>query len=211
VSMHVAELWRYPVKSLRGERLDRAEVLREGLAGDRLTRVLAADGSRVTARTAPGLLGLTASLDATGAPVVEGEPWNGRTASELVAERAGAGATLAPLGRHFDAAPVLVVTDGAVAALGEDRRRFRANVVVAGVAGHAEREWIGRRLALGSAELLVRERCERCLVTTIDPDTLEIRPEVLARINAELEGTMGVYCEVAVPGTVGVGDEVRVV
>ena len=32
--MHVAALWRYPVKSLRGERLDSAAVGRDGLEGD---------------------------------------------------------------------------------------------------------------------------------------------------------------------------------
>ena len=33
--MHVEELWRFPVKSLQGERLDRAAIVADGLAGDR--------------------------------------------------------------------------------------------------------------------------------------------------------------------------------
>jgi len=33
--MRVAELWRYPVKSLQGERLDTADVGAQGLPGDR--------------------------------------------------------------------------------------------------------------------------------------------------------------------------------
>lgn len=207
--MRVAELWRYPVKSLRGERLARVEILRDGLLGDRLTRVLGPGGERMTARTAPELLGLDATLAPDGAPLVEGAPWDGPQALASVRAVAGAGATLAAAGRHFDAAPVLVVTDGGLAALGEDRRRFRPNVVVAGVEGLAEREWVGRRLRVGGAELLVRERCERCLVTTIDPDSREIRPDVLRRINSELEGTMGVYCEVALAGPVAEGDPVE--
>ena len=209
--MRVAELWRYPVKSLRGERLQRVEVLRDGFSGDRLTRVLGADGSHLTGRTATGLLGLEAGIDRSGEPLIAGEPWDSPRAGATIEAVAGVGATLAPIGRHFDAAPVLVVTDGAVAALDEDRRRLRPNVVVAGVHGLAERNWVGRRLRLGSVELLVRKRCERCVMTTIDPDTLEIRPDVLRRINSDFEGTMGLYCEVAVPGEVGVGDDVELI
>lgn len=207
--MHVAELWRYPVKSLRGERLDRVDIERDGLRGDRLTRVLGERGEKLTARTAPRLLSLGGTLGADGAPLIDGARWDGPQALARVRSVAGDTASLAPAGRHFDASPVLVVTDGALVALGEDRRRFRSNVVVAGVAGLAERDWLGRRLRVGGAELLVRERCERCLVTTIDPDTQEIRPEVLRRINAQLEGTMGVYCEVALPGSVAEGDSVE--
>jgi len=36
--MRVAELWRYPVKSLAGERLTEAEVRRDGIVGDRLVQ-----------------------------------------------------------------------------------------------------------------------------------------------------------------------------
>ena len=180
--MRVAELWRYPVKSLRGERLDRVELERDGFRGDRLTRVLGPDGSHVTGRTAPGLLGLEAGIGARGEPLVDGEPWDSEAAGERIE---------------------------AVAALGEDRRRLRPNVVVEGVAGLGERDWVGRRLRLGPAELLVREPCERCVMTTIDPDTLEIRPDVLRRINDDFEGLMGVYCEVALPGTIQDGDPVE--
>ena len=56
--MHVAELWRYPVKSLAGERLDSVEITADGLAGDRVVQVHDVEGRIVTARTAPRLLGL---------------------------------------------------------------------------------------------------------------------------------------------------------
>ena len=209
--MKVAELWRYPVKSLRGERLEEIDVLGDGFVGDRLTRILGADGSHLTGRTATGLLGLQAGLGEGGEPLIEGDPWDSVSARGRIEAAAGGGSTLAPLGRHFDAVPILVVTDGAVGTLGEDRRRLRPNVVVEGVHGLAERNWVGRRLRLGTVELSVRERCERCVMTTIDPDTLEIRPDVLRRINSDFEGTMGVYCEVAVPGGLRVGDPVELI
>ena len=207
--MHVSELWRYPVKSLRGERLQRAELLRDGLSGDRLTRVIGPDGSKITGRTARGLLGLQGGIDHDGEPLVDGRRWDSTPARAAIARAAGEGALLAPLGRHFDAVPIHVVTDGAVAELGEDRRRLRPNILVAGVAGMEERDWIGRRLRVGAAELLVSKPCERCVMTTIDPDTLAVRPEVLRRIDASFGGAMGLYCEVAVPGAIAEGDAVE--
>src|SRR5262245_37343086 len=103
---------------------------------------------------------------------------------------------------RFDAAPLHLITDGAIAALGEDHRRFRANLLVRGVEGLAEREWIGRRLRIGATELVVREDCDRCKTPTIHPDTSEIDPSVLKRINEEFATFMGVYCEVSVPGEI---------
>ena len=50
---HVAELWRYPVKSLGGEQVDEVEVLEDGIAGDRLVHVRAPSGRIVTSRTHP--------------------------------------------------------------------------------------------------------------------------------------------------------------
>ena len=111
-------------------------------------------------------------------------------------------------GKRFDAAPVLVCTDGALAAHGADRRRFRPNIVVEGVDGLAEREWVGGELRVGEVVLRAVEPCERCAITTIDPDTIAIDPDVLRRINEEFEGIMGVYCAVAETGTIAVADEV---
>jgi uncharacterized protein YcbX len=208
----VVELWRYPVKSLAGERLERVNVLPDGLAGDRLLRV--EDDRRVlTARTKQRLLGLRASLGADGEPLVDGRLWRDPEVASAIRRAAGEGARLARTvsGKRFDGAPVLVVSDGALAALGEDRRRFRANLVIAGVDGLAEREWIGARLRVGEATLAVREACERCAVTTIDPDTLVVDPEILRRINARFDGIMGVYCDVVAPGAVAEGDPAKLI
>ena len=60
--MHVAELWRYPVKSLAGERLTQAEIRPDGIVGDRLVQVYDARGHVVTARKHPDLLGHRGTL-----------------------------------------------------------------------------------------------------------------------------------------------------
>jgi uncharacterized protein YcbX len=141
---------------------------------------------------------------------VEGAPWDSDAVAARVREVAGPDAHLVRTddGKRFDAAPMLVCTDGALAAHGADRRRFRPNVVVSGVGGLAERDWLGEELRLGEVVLRVVEPCERCAVTTIDPDTAAVDPGVLRRVNEEFDGIMGMYCAVAKPGTIAVADEV---
>ena len=53
--------------------------------------------------------------------------------------------------QRFDVLPLSVVTDGAVEAVGVDRRRFRPNILLAGVPGIEERNWVGRELRIGEA------------------------------------------------------------
>jgi MOSC domain-containing protein len=208
--MRVTELWRYPVKSLRGERLERAPFTQAGIEGDRAVRI-ARGRKPVTALTVPRLVGLEATLGSDGEPLVDGARWDSPEALEAIRALAGADAELTrdPSIRDFEEAPILVTTDGALEALGEDRRRFRPNIVVSGVDGLAERDWVGQRLRVGPVELLVREHCERCLVTAIDPDTLDVEPSILRRIRNEFDALMGVYCEVALAGEVAQGDAVE--
>ena len=112
--------------------------------------------------------------------------------------------------RSHDLAPILVATDGALDALGYDRRRFRPNIVLEGVEGVAEREWLGKKLTIGDVVLIVTQPCERCGMTIIHPDTLEIDPDVLRRVKSELGGVMGMYCKVERPGRIAVGDDVTI-
>lgn len=209
--MKLAEIWRYPVKSLRGERLSRAPLTEGGVEGDRAIRV-SRGGKPVTALTVPRLVGLEATLGPGGEPLVDGAEWDSPEALGAIRELVGDDAELTRDASiaEFDEAPILITTDGALEALGEDRRRFRPNLVVSGVEGLAERDWLGKRLRVGPTELVVQEHCERCLVTTIDPDTLEVEPKILKRIREEFGALMGVYCEVAVPGEIAEGDPVEV-
>ena len=213
--MHVAQLWRYPVKSCRGERLDAAEVRGDGIPGDRAMYVADGSGDAVTARTRPGLLGIHAGLDGHGEILVNGRRWHHPAAAEAVRRSAGdehAELVRARGGHRFDDTPLLVATDGAIAALGEDGRRLRPNIVIGGVEGTAERDWEGRRLRFaGGLEILAAHLCQRCVITTVDPDSLEVDPGVLRRINDDWEGRIALNCNVVAPGRVAVGEAVEVV
>ncbi len=60
--MRVTQLQVYPVKSMAGMPVTSVAVQPWGLAGDRRYAVVDADGEKVTAREAPALLGLTATV-----------------------------------------------------------------------------------------------------------------------------------------------------
>src|SRR5207247_6346156 len=103
--MHVAELWRFPVKSMAGEPLGRADVRPDGIVGDRVAYVLGAHGRIVTARTRPRLLGHRASLGMDGEPQVDGRPWRAPGVERDVVAAGGAGARLAHVALDPRSAP----------------------------------------------------------------------------------------------------------
>ena len=88
--MRIQAIWRYPVKSMAGERLERACVSSSGIEGDRIVQVRNGRGRVVTCRTDPALLGHH---------------------SHLVRDDGS---------ERFDLLPRLVATDGAIAAFGRD-------------------------------------------------------------------------------------------
>ena len=92
--MTVTAIWRYPVKSMAGERMGSTELTETGLVGDRVVQVYDRHGRVVTARTFPRLLRLHATLGIDGEPLVDGLPWRSREVGELVEAAVGPGARL---------------------------------------------------------------------------------------------------------------------
>jgi uncharacterized protein YcbX len=216
--MWISALWRYPVKSMAGERLERVELLPDGIAGDRRIQVFDARGRVLTARTRPHLLGHRATLDVTGEPLVDGRPWQSAEVARDVEAAAGPGARLAAddSPRRFDVLPLLVATDGALQAFGHDLRRLRPNLVIGGVPGLAERDWEERRLRIvgvggvGGIVLVGLERLrQRCVMTTFDPDTQEQDVEVFNGIQRDFGGLLALNAYVVQGGTLAVGDPVE--
>lgn len=205
----IAGLWRYPIKSLAGEAIEVAELTPKGIPGDRIVHVRGPEGVR-TSRRHHRLLGLRGSLDPTGTPRINGLPWDSPEALALVREAAGPDAWLeADDGlERFDVLPLLVATDGAVAAFGRDLRRLRPNLLVAGVDGLAERSWAGSELAVGEAAIRLVSLRARCPMTTVDPDTLHRDPEVLKDIGRRFGGRLALDAGVRRPGPVRLGDRV---
>jgi uncharacterized protein YcbX len=210
--MLITELWRYPVKSMRGEQLDDAVLTGDGITGDRLAHVYGPRGV-LTARTRPRLFGLAGTLGPDGEPLVNGRPWDDPANAAAVREAAGMEAWMAGYDgpERFDVLPLLVATDGAIEELGVDGRRLRPNIVLGGVPGLAERSWPGKALRIGETLIGVHSVRGRCIVTTIDPDTGEQDLDVLRRIHRQFAGTMALNCWVVHGGRIRVGQRADVV
>jgi uncharacterized protein len=209
--MNVSEIWRYPVKSMAGERLETADVSSSGIAGDRVVQVRNARGHVVTARTYPDLLGHRATLDAAGEPLIDGRAWTDPSVLSAVRRIVGPGAKLVRDDslERFDVLPLLVATDGAIAAFGRDGRRLRPNIVIGGVDGLEERQWPGSRLLIGDVIIRVQDLRGRCIMTTFDPDTLDHSPEVLRDIVKRFGGKLALNCDVVQGGVIRIGQEVE--
>jgi uncharacterized protein len=213
--MVVQELWRYPVKSMRGERLDSVHVGVDGVHGDRLVHVREGGGRVVTSRFRPRLLGLAGTLGPDGDPRVDGEPWNSPSTLTKVRAVTSPDVELVRFdgddhGQRHDVLPLTVLTDGMARAVGFDHRRFRPNLLIGGVSALEEPMWPGRYLEIGELVIGVRNRRSRCVMTTFDPDTLEQDPRVLLRVVRSFGGTVALDCWVEAPGRVAVGDPVTV-
>jgi uncharacterized protein YcbX len=114
--------------------------------------------------------------------------------------------------------PVTLMSDGSLAAVSAaldgafvDGRRFRMTIAIEGAQAWQEDGWAGREVAIGSATLRVAVPTERCVITMRDPDDghgdLPIL-RALAHLRGKRDVAFGVWCDVAAPGVVRVGDEV---
>ena len=124
----------------------------------------------------------------------------------------------APAGEVVYGGAVSLVGAASVAALPGDPgpARFRANVVVGGLGARAEDAWVGAEVHLGEVVVRPASPTPRCAVVDADPATGERDLPLLDALTraagaARSAGpVLGVDGCVEVPGTVRVGDPVRV-
>jgi hypothetical protein len=142
---------------------------------------------------------------------VEGRSWKDRDVAATVVKIAGRGAKLVrdESSDRFDVLPLLVATDGAIAAFGHDRRRLRPNIVVGGVEGLAERDWPGACLRIRRVRIGVQDLRLRCIMTSFDPDTQVQDREIALGIYRRFEGKLALNCFVIEGGEIAVGDRVE--
>lgn len=225
----VAALWRYPVKSMRGEALPAAPVGTHGIPGDRAFGVVDDEtGTVLTARRAPRLLFATArwhdgEVEVTTA---DGEHLDSDTALSRWVQRpvrlvrAGdeGGVYENPLDPEREAdwvrwqgpghawhdstrARVSLVSTGSLGTW--DPARFRANVLLDGA---GEEDLVGAPARLGTAVLDVTKRIDRCVMVTRAQPDLDVDRDVLRTIHRERAGCLAVGALVVTPGQVAVGD-----
>jgi uncharacterized protein len=168
VAVKIREIWRYPVKTMAGERLQRVSVGPLGIEGDRVVHAEDARGRVITSRSHPRFLGHKGSLGEDGVVLVDLRPWDSPEVAAEVAEIGGPGAKLVRNdgAERFDVLPLLVATDGAIKAFGHDHRRLRPNIVIGGVEGLTEGEWPGACLRMGKVLIGVQDLRLRCVMTS---------------------------------------------
>lgn len=225
----VVSLHRYPVKSMRAEALQAAELHWTGLAGDRQHAfVRTADGSAfpwLTGRQLPALVlhragyaggdprGPVRVVRPDGIACAINDP---ALAAEL-ASAAGEPVRLMRLGRGaYDAMPVSVLTTTEAAAVERAHGstlglgRYRSNILIE-PAPDAPVRWDGLELRFGDGAARVRADwgIPRCAMVTLDPGTAARDPAVLRTVAQRFGNRVGLYSSVVSPGPIRVGDTVR--
>jgi uncharacterized protein YcbX len=229
---HVEAIFRYPVKSMGGERLEAAELGWHGLEGDRRLAFRRMDDRSgfpwLSASQLPDLLRFAPHRREEGAPgdlpthvrTPDGEelPVFGEDLATEVGRRHGAPVQMMQL-KHgiFDEASLSVIAFDTVREIGRlagrslDVRRFRPNVLVRLLrpAPFQEDEWVGGVLSFGEADdapaIAVTMRDLRCSMVCLDPDSASSAPEVLKAVVHAHQNTAGIYGTVTRIGRLAVG------
>jgi uncharacterized protein YcbX len=93
-----------------------------------------------------------------------------------------------------------------------DQRRFRGNIWLNDVPAWTEFDWIGKSLRIGTAEFEITKPIERCMATTVNPDTGVSDANTLGSLNTDYgHQNFGVFGIVTKSGTVNVGDKAELI
>lgn len=232
---HISAIFRYPIKSMAGERLDSARIGWHGIEGDRRLafRRLADRGAFpwLTASRLPELLlyepvgrqDETEQQLPTHIRTPDGREYEITDEALLkeIATRHRGDVELMHLSHGiFDEAAVSAITLGTIQSIAReaghdaDIRRFRTNLVIdtEGAQPFEEDRWVGKILEFGSEvtgpAISVTMRDKRCVMINLDPDTAEANAEVMQTVIRMNENHAGVYGTVVRTGELRVGQVV---
>ncbi len=215
----VRAIYRYPVKSMRGEALGESSVEWQGIPGDRGYAFVQSENRStfpyLTGRELPELLLYTPALTDPSRPYYspvmvttpEGAtyPIGSEELRASIAQRYPHPFHLLRLGRRatHDAAPLSVITTSTITSLGNtlgmalDPMRFRPTIFIETPEGDPapEQRWVGQTLIFGEDEMrmIVTEPDERCKMITLDPETAMAEPRILAEVVRSRDSQLGVY------------------
>ena len=228
---HVEAIFRYPVKSMAGQRLDAAELGFHGIEGDRrlaLRRMNDRSGFPwLTASKLPELILFTPHFSGDGelpshicTPDGKEPPTFSEELADEIGSRHGSPVEMMQM-KHgiFDDACISVIASDTVGEIGRlaginlDVRRFRPNILVrlSRSAAFQEDKWVGGALSFGSETgpmVSVTMRDIRCAMLNLDPDTAKSNPEVMKAVFRVNENTAGIYGTVIRTGQLEVGQTI---
>jgi uncharacterized protein len=231
----VEAIFRYPVKSMAGERLEDATLGWYGIDGDRRLALRRTDNHSgmpwLTAGKLPELVLFAPQRREDGGredlptlirtPDGAALPVFGEALAAEIGRRYGAPVEMMHL-RHgiFDEACVSVIASDTVSEIGRlagrnlDIRRFRPNVVVRLLrpGSFSEDGWVGGELSFGEGDdapaISVTMRDERCAMVNIDPDSAGIATEVMKAVVRKNQNNAGIYGAVIAIGRLAVGQTI---
>jgi uncharacterized protein len=231
----IEAIFRYPVKSMRGEPLEAATLGWHGLEGDRRLAFRRIDEHGgfpwLSAGKLPDLISFTPLRRGDGegealpthvrTPDGEELPLFGEALAAEVGRRHGAPVQMMQL-KHgiFDEASVSVIasaTVGEISRLAErsaDVRRFRPNIVVRSLRAvpFEEDQWVGGVLTFGEGDdapaVTVTQRDLRCSMVNIDPDGGSLAPEMMKACVRANQNNAGIYGTVTRIGRLAVGQTI---
>lgn len=226
----ICELWRYPVKSMLGERCEQLQMDQRGVIGDRLYAICDEAGKFGSGKTTrrfrrmDGLFRFRAAYDGE-LPLLtfpDGSMLRGDAPAIHAALSAQLGLPVT-LSReeaisHFDAGSLHLLTTASMRTLGAslpesalDGRRFRPNILIETEAGgFPEDDWLGKEIAVGAdVRLRIKGRTERCVMVTMAQDELPYDPGILRAVTHANALCLGVYAEILTPGVIRIGDRIQ--
>jgi uncharacterized protein YcbX len=232
---HVEALFRYPVKSMRGEPLDAVNLGWHGIDGDRRFAFRRMDDRGgfpwLTASKFPDLICFAPCRREDGdsgdlpthvrTPDGEEMPIFSEDLAAEVRRRYGAPVQMMQL-RHgiFDDASISVIASdtvheiGRLAGVSPDVRRFRPNVLVRLLrpAPFQEDEWLGSALSFGDGNdapiIAATMHDVRCSMLNLDPDSADSAPEMMKAVVRANQNNAGIYGTVIRTGRLAVGQTV---
>lgn len=232
MSLVVEQIWRYPVKSIGGERIESTRADADGVRGDRLWAVQDAAGKLGSGKDSRrftrilGLLSLTARYEDLAMPPIV----TGGDGTDYPVATGAADEFLRPLAgtrvwvrrdtgvMHFDGVPLTLVGTATLDWLAAqlpgvpvEPRRLRPNVVVRTSEPFEEEAWIARPVQIGTVEAVFEVILPRCVMVGMAQPGLAQSNAVLKRIAARTDNPLGMAIggQVTKAGTLSVGDLVR--
>lgn len=230
----ITEIWRYPVASLGGERLEVASISHLGIEGDRTHVLLDLETGEVaapesSARWHPAMFLRAEQGDATtvsgpGFGRLEVGPDLDAALADHFGFRCGVravgtricsgGRDLGHAGLRYEVAPLHLITTGDMAGLKAHLpdvevgvERFRPNLVID--TGEVSDNWVGLEWSLNSIAGQVTDRTKRCGMTIIAQPALGSNPEILRTLVRNRQRCMGVYANVSAAGMASVNCKIR--
>ncbi|MGM8366548.1 MOSC domain-containing protein [Virgibacillus sp. W0181] len=234
----IKEITRHPVKSFKGEKVDKTQVMKYGLYGDRSHAFLdkSRPGKFLTITQVPGMINYDAKfignetmniypkLEIT-SPSGRRYNWEDQGLQSELEELSNR--EIEPIAYSPDNVPIgpieedhlLIITDASLARLREmwgeqiDYRRFRPNLYIelSEKRPFSEDNWIGKEVQIGeNVKIKINGHCERCMIITVNPDSGERSPSLLKTVVKERKNRFGVLASVEKTGDIHVGDNVYI-